>query len=182
MKRLAEKQLRNFSDKELIVLYQYAKTKEIVDELLPLMALTWAKRNCKELSDINSVMLASRDKEAIPFSTNFDEYKLFYKKVSDAQLDCIFKYKDSEICTKCKESTKNIIEATKRYAEKEIYSMDFLFLNIYTYTGLCFDCIVEFLHGNVKEHAAKIDDNTVNTFRQRVAPKVYTNLWDAIFH
>lgn len=57
MDKLAEKQLRNFSDKEQIVLFQYMKSEEIRDKLLPLQAISWANKNCKELSDIRDTIL-----------------------------------------------------------------------------------------------------------------------------
>jgi hypothetical protein len=40
MDKLVEKQLRNFSDKEQIVLFQYMKSEEIRDKLLPLQAIS----------------------------------------------------------------------------------------------------------------------------------------------
>jgi hypothetical protein len=176
MGKLLEKQLRNFDDKEQIVLFQYMKSEEIREKLLPLQAISWANKNCKELSNIRDTMLAE-NKERIPPSAQLDGAAL-YKKISDAQHECMGKYADSGICTKCKKSTKNISKAAKG----KMYLIDALFFNIYACTGLCIDCQVEFLHENLKEHAAKIDDNTVNMFRQRVTPKVYTNLWDAFFH
>jgi hypothetical protein len=175
MKMLAEKQLRNFNDKEQIVLFQYMKSEEIREKLLPLQAISWANKNCKELSDIGDTMLAE-NKERISPHDQLDGATL-YKKISDAQHECMGKYADSGICTKCKKSTQNISKAAKG----KMYLIDSLFFYIYACTGLCIDCQVEFLHENLKERAAKIDDNTVNMFRQKVTPKVYTNLWDAFF-
>lgn len=160
MKKLVEKQLRNFNDKEQIILFQYMKSEEISDKLLPIQAISWANKNCKELSDIEDTMLA----ENIPPSAQLDGAAL-YKKISDAQEECMSKYADSGICIKCKKSTKILV---KRPRGKRIFLIDSLFVNIYVCTSLCLDCQVEFLHENLKEHAAKIDDNTVNMFRQRV--------------
>lgn len=171
MKGLAEKQLTNFNDKELIVLYQYTQSEDIRERLLPCMAFTWSGKNCKELSDISSIM---RAKEKIPFPVQSDEYKQEFlqreQKITNAQLDRVFKCKDSGLCTKCKKPTQNIIKAKKEYAKKEeAYPIDILFTNIWENTGLCLDCITEFLHENLKEHAAKIDDDTVNKYRQKVS-------------
>jgi hypothetical protein len=175
MEKLAEKQLRNFNDKEQIVLFQYMKSEEIREKLLPLQAISWVNKNCKELSNISDTMLAE-NKEIIPSSSQLDGAAL-YKKISDAQHECMGKYADSGICTKCKKSTKNINKAAKG----KMYLIDALFFYIYACTGLCIDCQVEFLHENMKKHASEIDDKTINMFRQKFpTEKVRTNFLDKI--
>lgn len=60
-------------------------------------------------------------------------------------MDCIFQYKKSGVCVRCKKPISGIIKESNKKDSLNVHLADYLFLSIHEYSGLCIDCIGEFL-------------------------------------
>lgn len=140
MDKVIEKWLKERKEDELFSLYAITKDEQIRSKF-SYLAFQWAASKCSELLDLKSSILSTLDYD------DADKSKLLLKlkDVTTAQIDYILEFKKSNICIKCKNPIVGILKKSFRKSELNVYPIEYLFLSIYEYSGLCIDCIGKFL-------------------------------------
>jgi hypothetical protein len=136
-----EKWLKKRSERELKILHALMTDERIKNNFL-LDAFRWTIRECRELSNL-----------APPISSThiIDDILKNLENVTDAQIGCILKYRESGICVRCKKPLSGIIKEFNKKNEGEFYLADYLFISVHQRSGLCTNCIEEFLLGHIKK-------------------------------
>jgi len=133
--KIIEKWFKERNDKELSLLYILIKDEQIKNSLL-YAAFQWTVNECSELSVL---------KEPLSVLDTSDDRKLKSENGISAQLDCISKYRKSGICVKCKKPILGIVKKSNEKDNLNVHLADYLFLSVHEFSGLCIDCIGEFL-------------------------------------
>lgn len=129
-----EQWFKDRNDNELSMLHTLIKDEQTKNTFL-LSAFRWTVNECVELSDLK-----------VPISsTDTSEYLNSKSKEVDAQMECISRYRESGVCVRCKEPLSGVIREAKKKNNKDVYLADYLFLSVHQSSGLCTNCIGEFL-------------------------------------
>jgi hypothetical protein len=121
-----EKWLKEHDEKELQTFHRLMTDEQLKDHFLS-SAFIWTVSECKELSSLPMTMSTAGSDEA------------------DAQIRCINKYRKSGICVRCKNPLSGVIKEFSKKPKGEFYFADYLFISLHEYSGLCINCIKEFL-------------------------------------
>jgi len=135
-----EKWFKDRNEKELQIIHTLITDERIKNTFL-LQALRWTVKECKELSDLGVPISSSDSREIIHTKT---------EKETDAQMACISRYRESGICVRCKNPLSGVIKEFNKKNKGDIYLADYLFLSIHQYSGLCINCIEQFLLNHIK--------------------------------
>ena len=141
MDEIIEKWLKKHNDKELSKLLALIQDKETLEKM-SYFAFRWTVKNCKELSDFNSLTR---------YIKNDDGLKVESQDTINAQMNSISESKIANICIKCKKPISGIIQQTNSDKELDVYPIEYLFLSIFEYCGLCEPCISEFLNDTINK-------------------------------
>lgn len=136
-----EKWFKERSDRELSPLLTLAKDEQGKKTLL-MSAFHWTVNECPDLKILENQYPLS------PKETT-DEILLKQKNISSAQIDSILKYRKSGVCVRCKKTFGGIIKEFNKKHKINAPLADYLFVSIHEFTGLCADCIGDFLLGFV---------------------------------
>lgn len=136
-----EKWLKERNENELQMLHSLITDERIKDTFL-LQAFQWTVKECKELSNLGAPISSTDSIDVI-------NTKLHNK--TDAQIVCILKYRESGICVRCKNPLSGIIKESHKKHEVDVYLADYLFLSVHELSGLCINCIGEFLLEHIKK-------------------------------
>lgn len=146
MDEIIDKWLKNRNNKELSNLYSFIKDKELINKL-GLFSFRWTVNGCEELLDLKLSVGAMN----VPFDE--EKYKESRENIINAQYDCIDKYKKSKICVRCKNELLGVILTDTNKKEFSLYPIEYLFLTIYQYSGLCANCIGDFFIDFINKHS-----------------------------
>jgi hypothetical protein len=131
-----EKWFKERNDKELSILRTFIKDEQN-KKLLLFVAFRWAVKESDELSAL---------KDKYPLSgTNTDDIITSSDKNSSTQIDSILNYRQSGICVRCKKPFWGIIKELNKSHSVDVPLADYLFVSVHEFSGLCTDCIGEFL-------------------------------------
>jgi len=129
------------NDKELSILHTLIKDERIKNTFL-VSAFRWTVNESNELSNLKIPISITDSSEIINMKT---------EKETDAQMGCISKYRESGICVRCKNPLSGIIKEINKKQEEDFYLADYLFISVHEFSGLCINCIGEFLLGFIKK-------------------------------
>jgi len=136
-----EKWFKERNDKELSVLHTLIKDERIKNTFLS-SAFQWTVNECNELSNLRVPISITDSSEIINTKTENE---------TDAQIGCISKYRESGICVRCKIPLSGIIKEFNKKHKGDFYLADYLFLSVHEFSGLCIDCIGDFLLDFIKK-------------------------------
>lgn len=132
------------NDKELSILHTLIKDEQIKNTFLS-SAFRWTVNECSELSSLKVSLSITDNSEIISTKT---------EKETDAQMGCISKYRESGICVRCKNPLSGVVKEFNEKHKGDFYLADYLFLSVHDFSGLCINCVGEFLLDFIKKFNA----------------------------
>lgn len=139
-----EKWFKERNEKELSVLHTLIKDERIKNIFL-LSAFRWTVNECSELLNLRVTLSITDSSEIISIKT---------EKETDARMGCISRYRESGICVRCKNPLSGVIKEVNKTHEQDVYLADYLFLSVHEFSGLCINCIGEFLLDFIKKFSS----------------------------
>jgi hypothetical protein len=136
-----EKWLKERNENELQILHTLITDERIKNTFL-LQAFRWTVEECKELSNLRVPISISDSSDIIHTKT---------EKETDALMACISGYRESGICVRCKNPLAGVIKEFNKKNRGDFYLADYLFLSIHQYSGLCINCIEQFLLDRIRK-------------------------------
>jgi len=139
-----EKWFKERNEKELQILHTLITDERIKDIFLS-QAFGWTVKECEELSNLGAPICSTDSIDVI-------NTKLGNR--TDAQIVRILKYGESGICVRCRNPLSGIIKESHKKHEADVHLADYLFLSVHERSGLCMNCIGEFLLDYMKKSSS----------------------------
>jgi len=93
------------------------------------------------------------------------------KELHSLQLDKIFDYQKNGVCIKCNNKITGVIK--QLHKDTNVFPIEYLFLEIYSKTGMCISCICEFLLSSIEKWGE--NETNYSNFNFTMQPPVFAN-------